>query len=176
MIDSGNYLASDELNDGTAVVVRSVRARDREAIARAFASMDPEAIYRRFFTYKKELTESELRQLTEADPDHVVALVVTTQSQGAEKLVGGGRYCSELPLRVSRSAELAFMTADAEHGRGIASLLLRHLVVIARDHGLPQLEADVLAHNQPMLAVFRRSGLAMTQQRESNVVHVRLAI
>jgi len=36
--------------------------------------------------------------------------------------------------------------------------------------------ADVLAHNQPMLAVFRRSGLAMTQQREASVVHVRLAI
>jgi hypothetical protein len=50
------------------------------------------------------------------------------------------------------------------------------LVIIARDRSLQQLEADILAHNQPMLAVFQRSGLAMTQQRESNVVHVRLAI
>ena len=93
-----------------------------------------------------------------------------------EQLLGGGRYCSEQPLHATRSAELAFVTADAHHGRGIASLILKHLVLIARDQGLPQLEADVLAHNQAMLAVFRRSGLAMTQQREANVVQVRLSL
>ena len=176
MIDTRNYAASGTLKDGTMVTVRAIRAADRDALLAAFAALDRESIYTRFFTHKKELTETELRQLTETDPDHVVALVVATRSQDPEKLLGGGRYCSELPLRVSRSAELAFMTADAQHGRGIASLVLRHLVLIARDQGLSQLEADVLAHNQPMLAVFRRSGLAMTLQRESNVVHVRLAI
>ena len=66
--------------------------------------------------------------------------------------------------------------ADTQHGRGVASLILTHLVLIARHQGLPQIEADVLAHNQPMLAVFQRSGLTMTQQRESSVVHVWLAI
>jgi RimJ/RimL family protein N-acetyltransferase len=176
MIDTRNYVASDTLKDGTMVTVRSIRAADREDLLAAFAALDQESIYTRFFTHKKELTETELRQLTGTDSDHVVALVVATRSQEAEKLLGGGRYCSELPLCVSRSAELAFMTADAQHGCGIASLILKHLVLIARDQGLPQFEADVLAHNQPMLAVFRCSGLAMTLQRESNVVHVRLTI
>ncbi len=176
MIDTRNYLASDTLKDGTMVTVRAIRAEDREALLAAFAALDRESIYTRFFTHKKELTETELRQLAEVDSDHVVALVVTMRIDDAEKILGGGRYCSEQPLGVARSAELAFITADAQHGRGIASLVLRHLVLIARDQGLLQLEADVLAHNQPMLAVFRRSGLAMTQQRESTVVHVRLAI
>jgi RimJ/RimL family protein N-acetyltransferase len=176
MIDTQNYAASDVLRDGAPVTVRAIRADDREALIAAFAALDHESIYTRFFTYKKELTEDELMQLTEVDSDHVVALVVATQTDDAEKLLGGGRYCSEQPLSVSRSAELAFVTADAQHGRGIASLILRHLVVIARGQGLPQLEAYVLAHNHPMLAVFQHSGLAMTQQRESGVVHVRLAI
>jgi RimJ/RimL family protein N-acetyltransferase len=176
MIDTRNYAASDTLKDGTMVTVRAIRAADREALVVAFAALDRESIYTRFFTHKKELTATELRQLAETDLNHVVALVVVTRSQDAEKLLGGGRYCSELPLRDSSSAELAFITADAQHGRGIASLIFKHLVLIARDQGLPQLEADVLAHNQPMLAVFRRSGLAMTVQRESNVVHVRLAM
>jgi len=176
MIDTRNYVASDTLKDGTTVTVRAIRAGDREALLAAFAALDRESIYTRFFTHKKELTDTELRHLTEPDSDHVVALVVATQTENAEKLLGGGRYCSELPLCVSRSAELAFVTADAQHGRGIASLILKHLVLIAREQGLQQFEADVLAHNQPMLAVFRRSGLAMTQQREASVVHVRLAI
>jgi RimJ/RimL family protein N-acetyltransferase len=176
MIDTRNYAVLDRLNDGTPVVVRSIRAQDREAIAAAFRSADPQSIYMRFFTYKKQLTEAELRQLTEVDFEHVVALVATAQGVDGEQLLGGGRYCSDQPLHATCSAELAFVTADAHHGRGIASLILKHLVLIARDQGLPQLEAVVLAHNQPMLAVFRRSGLAMTQQRESSVVHVRLAI
>ena len=132
---------------------------DREAIAAAFADLDRESVYTRFFTYKKQLTEAELRQLTEVDFEHVVALVVAAADADGEQLLGGGRYCSEQPLHATRSAELAFVTADAHHGRGIASLILKHLVLIARDQGLAQLEAVVLAHNRAMLAVFQRSGL-----------------
>ncbi len=91
-------------------------------------------------------------------------------------MLGGGRYCSEQPLRSARSAELAFVTADAHHARGIASLILKHLVLIARDQGLAQLEAVVLAHNRAMLAVFQGSGLRMSQRHEANVVQVRLSL
>ena len=174
MIDTRSYAAFDTLKDGTAVIVRAIRADDREAIARAFGALDREAIYTRFFTYKKELTDVELRQLTEVDFEHVVALVVTAAD--GEQLLGGGRYCSEQPLHATRSAELAFVTADAHHGRGIATLILRHLVLIARDQGLPQFEADVLAHNRAMLAVFQRSRLIVSQRREANVVKVRLSL
>jgi RimJ/RimL family protein N-acetyltransferase len=176
VIDWRSYNAVDMLKDGSSVAVRTILAGDREAIADAFASLDRESVYTRFFTYRKELPEEELRRLTEVDFEHVVALVVTEQAVGSERLLGGGRYCSEQPLLAARSAELAFVTADEHHGRGIASLILKHLVLIARDQGLAELEADVLADNQPMLAVFRRSGLAMTLQRQSSVVHVRLAI
>ncbi len=36
---------------------------------------------------------------------------------------------------------------------------------IARRHGIDRLEADVLAGNAPMLAVFERSGLPLRRQR-----------
>lgn len=176
MIDTRNYLAADILKDGSPVTVRAVRTTDRDEILSAFGALDRESVYTRFFTHKKELSDAEITQLTEIDPDHAVALLVVAQSVDGEKLLGGGRYCSEQPLSVSRSAELAFMTSDEHRGRGIASLILRHLVLIASDQRLQQLEAEVLAHNQPMLAVFQRSGLAMDQKRESSVVHVRLAV
>jgi hypothetical protein len=37
-------------------------------------------------------------------------------------------------------------------------------------------EADVLAENGAMLAVFAKSGLAMRQARDGSVVHVTLAL
>ena len=105
-------------------------------------------MYTRFFTYKRELTEPDLHELTEGDPKRVVALVVTTRISGGEKLIGGGRYCSDVTLK---SAELAFMTDDAYRGRGIASLVLQHLVRIGRANGVAEIfEADVLAQNQAM--------------------------
>src|SRR5262245_31862888 len=142
MIDTLNYRALDKLKGGTPVVVRSIRASDREAIGAAFRSTDPEAIYKRFFTHKKHLSDAELSQLTEVDPHHVVALVVAPDAEDSAELLGGGRYCADQPLTTAGSAELAFMTADQHHGRGIAGMLLRHLAGIARTQGLASLDAD----------------------------------
>jgi L-amino acid N-acyltransferase YncA len=65
---------------------------------------------------------------------------------------------------------------DAQQGRGIGGLLLRHLARIARAAGLRELVAEVLAENAPMLRVFRKSGLEMTARREGGVVHVALRL
>ncbi len=104
-----------------------------------------------------------------------MALVVTGLEDGAEILLGGGRLAKE-GGDDPQSAELAFLTAGAQRGRGIAILLLRHLAHLGREAGLSRLEADVLGENQAMLIVFRRSGLPLAQRREGSVVHVTLAL
>ena len=62
------------------------------------------------------------------------------------------------------------------HGQGIAGLLFRHLALIARRQGVPELTAEVLPGNRGMLAVFARSGLPMRQSTEDGVVHVALSL
>ena len=176
MSDPRIYAATETLRNGGVVTVRAIRGDDRQAVLEAFRGLDRQSVYTRFFTFKKGLTETEVRQLTEPDFDHVVALVVVEDTGNGEMLVGGARYCSEAALRRSRTAELAFVTAERCKGRGIAGLLLRHLVLIARDQGLSQLDAEVLAQNRAMLKVFERSGLSMRLSHEANVVHVSLLI
>ena len=51
-----------------------------------------------------------------------------------------------------------------------------HLATIARGRGISALEADVLAENKSMLAVFAKSGLPMKKRRDGGVVHVSLAL
>jgi len=174
--DPQSYEAADCLKDDTPVVVRGIRPDDAAGVIEAFKSLDPQSVYTRFFTYKKGFSDAELSQITDVDFGRVVALVVTMPGEGSEKLIGGGRYFAGAEPDGSRTAELAFMTADGCHGRGIASLILRHLIRIARDRGVTRFEADVLAQNQAMLAVFRRSGLPVTERPEGNTVHVRLAL
>ena len=170
-----NYSLRATLVDGTEVTVRAIRSDDAARILDAFGRLDQEAIYRRFFSPKRELSNAELKQLTEVDFDQVVALVATTEQQGVEMLLGGARYAVE-PGERPQSAELAFLTAEVYRGRGIAGLLLEHLTLLAREAGLSRFEADVLAENQAMLNVFRRSGLPIMQRREGNVVHVTLSL
>ena len=175
MVDFSNYLARDKLKDGTEVTVRAIRSDDGPAILEAFRALDAESIYRRFFSPKKQLSDVELKQLTEVDFQSVMALVVTALADGAEILLGGGRLATEGGDQ-PQSAELAFLTAGAQRGRGIASLLLRHLTRLGQEAGLSLFEAEVLAENQAMLNVFRRSGLPLVQRREGNVIHVTLAL
>jgi GNAT superfamily N-acetyltransferase len=173
-MDPQNYTASETLKDGTPVTIRAIRHDDGNTILEAFQNLDRDSVYRRFFSPKKDLTEAELEQLTNVDFSQVVALVVTAQGRDGEILIGGGRYARDGMGSVG--AELAFTTDSNYRGVGIATLILRHLVRVAREAGVSRFEADVLAENQPMLAVFRHSGLPMQLRRDGGVLHVTLSL
>jgi RimJ/RimL family protein N-acetyltransferase len=175
VVDPRNYTVTETLKDGTVVTIRAIRRADQEAIRAIFENLDEESTYRRFFGPKKELTDAELAYFTDIDFDQIVALVATVPSGDGEALIAGGRFAAEGPAP-AQSAELAFTTEKGYRGRGLANLLLQHLVGIARELGLLRLKAEVLAENQPMLAVLRRSGLPIQQRQEGNVIHVTLAL
>ena len=81
MIDVRNYSAEETLKNGTAVRIRCVRADDKKRISEAFRNLETESIYKRFFQYKKALTDEELKAATEVDFENEVALMVTRKSQ-----------------------------------------------------------------------------------------------
>jgi GNAT superfamily N-acetyltransferase len=151
------------------IAIRAVRRDDGERIVRAFKGLDPQSIYRRFFFHKRELSAEDLRALTESDGRCVVVLVATTGSGADEAIVAMGQYA-----RRGECAQIAFAVEEDFQGRGIATRLLRRLVQIGREHGVCRFEADVLAENSPMLAVFRRSGLPIVQHVDGDIVHLTL--
>ena len=101
-----------------------------------------------------------------------VALIALAEEEGHPVIVGGGRYIVSAP----GSAEMAFVVVDAWQGRGIGSVLLCHLVGIARDRGLAELTADVLPENRAMLKVFRNFGLQPASRRDPQTVHLVLKL
>jgi len=170
-LNAAQYFVLETLNDGTAVTIRSVRPDDKARILKAFLALEPSSIYARFFHAKTELSEQELRQLTEIDRVSGVVLLTTIEAQQQETVIGLGRYAAS-----GRGAEVAFVVEEDYAGRGIAARLLHHLTHIARESGIAKFEADVLADNAPMLAVFRDSGLTMTTTQSAGVVHVTLLL
>jgi len=176
MSDPRDYSCAETLKGGLAVTVRHLRPDDRERIAKAVRQLDRESIYTRFFSYKSELTEPGLDRIMRVDPARDVALVVTIGSGADETIIAAGRCVGATAVDGEHTAEVAFMVEEDYHGLGIASRLLRHLVEIARERGIAALEADVLAGNKAMLAVFARSGLPMQKRHEGSTMHVTLSL
>jgi GNAT superfamily N-acetyltransferase len=172
VIDTRHYVAAETLKGGLAVTVRALRRDDRDRVARAVRGLDRESIYYRLFSYRNDLTEAGLDRIMRYDPDREVALVVTTGSGDGEIVIGSGRYVVDAPAR----AEVAFVVEEDYQGRGIASCLLRHLARVARASGIATFQADVLAGNKPMQAVFARCGWPMRTRREGDAVHVELTL
>jgi GNAT superfamily N-acetyltransferase len=139
------------LRDGARLHVRSIRRSDREALAREFARLGPESRRRRFLGPKRELSDTELRRLTEIDHRSHEALVAIEAQSG--RGVAVARYAANggEPGR----SEFAITVADDWQARGIGSALSRRLLIRAREEGVRVLEATALADNHAALALLR---------------------
>ena len=172
-----SYVFAETLRDGTAVTVRAAGANDGPKIRRAFLNLERDTVYTRFFGYKADVSDAELGRITATDSSRGVTLLVTTGAGEDEVVIGGASYVVSGSLAATgRSAELAFIVEEDFQSRGVGTLLIRHIIAIAREKGLDRLEADVLSRNRPMLNVFRRCGFPMAVRHEGDVVHVILSL
>jgi GNAT superfamily N-acetyltransferase len=175
MIDARRYRVEETLRNGVAVEIRAVRPEDRDRIAAAFRELDRESVYRRFFSYKRDLSAAELAQIDTMDFVRDVMLVVTTCKGDDDILIASARYIAD-DTDEGLIAEVAFTVEEDYQGLGIARRLISHLATIAREFGVVGFTAEVLPQNKAMLAAFAKCGLPMHQRRESGVVHVSMAL
>ncbi len=153
------------LTDGGTVEVRPARPQDFEAVRAMHAAMSADNMYLRFFSMSPAAAEQEARRVCRApDSDHAALLA---WQDG--RLVGVGAY---EPGGKPGVAEVAFAVADDMHGRGIASVLLEHLVWQARQRGLEAFIAETLAENSAMLRVFADAGLPAKRRIAQSTVEL----
>ena len=158
------------LKGGRVVHIRPIRPEDAQLEHDFISRVGPQSMYQRFFRAKKDLSPEELRYFTTIDYDDRMALIALV----GEQMVAVGRYdVTAGKLRDGgRVAEVAFLVEDAYQGHGIASLLLQHLTVYARLHGVKEFEAFVLADNFGMMRLFRSSGYQVQRSLDEDVYRV----
>jgi acyl-CoA synthetase (NDP forming)/GNAT superfamily N-acetyltransferase len=140
------------LTDGTTIEIRPARPQDREAVRQMHAAMSPDNIYLRFFNVSPRAAGEEASRVCREPADDHAALLAWLGGQ----LIGVASY---EPVGPPGIAQIAFAVADHMHGRGVATLLLEHLVSIARRRKLQAFTAKTLAANGAMLRVFADAGL-----------------
>ena len=129
------------------------------------AAMSQDNMYLRFFSMSPGAAGQEAKRVCR-EPDSGHAALLAWQG---DRLVGVAAY---EPAGKPGVAEVAFAVPDDMHGRGIASLLLEHLVWQARQRGLRAFTAETLAENSAMLRVFADAGLPVRRRIAGGVVEL----
>ena len=177
MSDPRDFAVTETLRNGVAVTIRALRADDRERMAtrrpRARPRVDLHA----------PLQLSQRAHRSGARPHHAVRSGRGGRARRHRRRRRGRGHRRLRPLRRRRARRRRAHGGGRVRRRGglpraraSRAALLRHLAAIARERGIATFEAEVLAENKAMQAVFARSGLPMRTRREDGVVHVTLAL
>jgi len=151
------------LADGTTVEIRPAVPDDFDAVKAMHEAMSPDNSYLRFFNMSRRSGEREARRICRDPAPGSLSLLAV--ADGA--LVGVASY---VPRREqSGRAEVAFAVADHMHDRGIATLLLEHLVSLARSRQIVTFTAETLTENKAMLQVFANAGLPVERRYADGV-------
>jgi len=157
------------LADGATVEIRPAGPSDFDRVLTFHQEMSPDNLYLRFFSLSKRAAEMEARRVCRPPgPDHAALLALLD-----DEVAGVASY---EPTARTGAAEVAFAVADQMHGRGVATLLLEHVVSFARSHGVTCLTAETLPENAAMLRVFADAGLSATRQMADGVVELTMPV
>jgi RimJ/RimL family protein N-acetyltransferase len=164
------YSVTEHLRDRSTAEIRALRPTDETAVLDALDQTSKQSLQRRFFGIKRHFSDKERAFFMDVDFMNHVALVCEVENPERRMIVGGARYVVFEPGR----AEVAFVVIDAWQGRGIGSILMRHLGEIASNNGLRELTAEVLPENKSMLAVLGKFGFRRDGNRDPHTMHLTL--
>ncbi|HEX6568735.1 MAG TPA: GNAT family N-acetyltransferase, partial [Acidimicrobiales bacterium] len=149
-----------DLPDGRSLVVRPVAPGDVDGLAALYEGMSDEDRYRRFFSGFQPDRDFLERAVAVRERGGYGLVAVESAAGGAAvpRIVGEASY----ELLPNGDGEMAMAVAGDWRG-WLGPYLLDALIAAAAARGVPNLEADVLATNSPMLSLLRARGYATLQ-------------
>jgi GNAT superfamily N-acetyltransferase len=149
------------------LLVRPIAVDDERAVQDLLYRLSDDSVYKRFLSFHRRHPHEEMLELVDLDFERNMGLVACLPATG--EVIGMARYDVDAATGLG---DIAFVVRDDWQRRGVGTLLMRRMVAIARARGVAGFQADVLASNKAMLAVFHGSGLAFHGAIESGVYHL----
>lgn len=138
---------TETLRDGSHVIIRPIGKKDIP-LERAFIErLSPESRRMRFLGQVKQPSEDLLRKLTDIDYRRDMAFIALVHRDGQTQEVGVSRYSTSAD---GKSCECAVTVSDDWHNKGLATLLMRHLIDVARSRGIRSMVSYDAIDNGPM--------------------------
>jgi GNAT superfamily N-acetyltransferase len=161
---------NETLNDGSQVLIRPICFEDREAESDFIKRLSPIARHFRFLGALREASPALLEQLVNVDYCRSMAFVAFADENGVPREVGVSRYSESGD---ENQCECAVAVADDWQHRGLAVVLMRHLIDVARRNDFRQMFSMDASANEPMheLAKFLGFRRVRDPQDSAQVIH-----
>lgn len=162
-----------ELHTGQTVLVRPTRTSDAPLLQELFFRLRAQDVVTRFFRRLSSLTRQMAEHLCSVGYEGEMAFAAVVGQAEQQRVVGTSSYFVD---PATGDADVAYMVDPEWQGMGLGSALHGVTSDYARRHGVRAFTADVLADNDPMLAIFRSSpGRLSTTERDGSVeIHLDL--
>ncbi len=120
-------------------------------------------LYSRYLNVLKSFPPSFLMRFTQNDYDRELGLAAIGLPPGLEVMMGVGRL---IMIPELDTAEFAGIVADPWHAKGLGDKLIKEIIEIARDYGVKLLWGEILATNEPIPGLVRKSGFTVNPLEE----------
>ncbi|WP_191486643.1 GNAT family N-acetyltransferase [Pseudomonas sp. FEN] len=137
----------EALQDGTHVLIRPLRAEDREREKAFIQRLSPESRHQRFLGEIVDPSPVLMNQLMNVDTHNRVAYVALAHDNGELREVGISRYAAS---GAEHECECAITVADDWQHRGLGAILMKHLIEAARQNHFTQMYSIDSASNVHM--------------------------
>ncbi|WML67727.1 MAG: GNAT family N-acetyltransferase [Methanoregula sp. SKADARSKE-2] len=160
------------LRDGTTANLRVSLPQDRDAMVDFIKGLSLESRLMRFFSHSKPGMEVIDPLCDSSNPDEAMTLIVSRTIEGEDTIIGTASYFAV----DKKTAEFAVVVDDKFQKRGIGSLLLERLSLLAISRGFVNFTAVTHVKNKPMLEVFHNSGFEMTKEWEAGYITLKMTV
>ena len=137
----------EKLRDGTTVLIRSIRQSDLELERRFIKDLSPQSRRFRFLGEINSASADLLKQLTQLDPTRDAAFVALIADGADKREIGVSRFNARAD---GLTCECAVTVSDEWHNQGLATILMRHLIDVARERGIECMYSMDAAENYEM--------------------------
>ena len=155
------------LRDGTPALFRPIIPADKARLQEGLAMLSPEARYLRFFSPVTHLNEEELRFFTEVDQVNHVAWGAMNPDDPDFPGLGIARF-----VRIKETpeiAEAAVTVIDSYQRKGLGTILICLLYVLAADLNVQTLRGTILPENRFLIDWLHGLG-ATTEYHEGAIL------
>jgi acetyl coenzyme A synthetase (ADP forming)-like protein len=160
------------LRDGTTASVRPTCAGDQAMMQRFIDRLSLASRRHRFFSETTPPADALASFCDSSDLSKQLTVVVTRTVAGQPRIIAAGSYWA----RTANQAEVAMAVDDDFHGKGLGTILLERLAMLAIHRGFTRLWAVTHSDNLAMREVFRESGYPVLEAYKSGDMHVDLSL
>jgi GNAT superfamily N-acetyltransferase len=154
----------EKLRDGTTVLIRPIHPADTELERHFIEALSPASRRLRFLGEIAVPSPQLLAQLTHPDAQRDAAFVALIAEGAVKREIGVARFSAEPD---GRTCECAVTVSEDWRNRGLATVLMQHLIEVARRRGIESMYSTDAAENPAMHELATHLGFTCRRDPEN---------